>query len=241
MKKIRADRLLANLGYGSRRDVAAGIKAGYLEVGGQVITDPSAGIPYDPDLLAQAKFDDEVLDPLSPLTLLLHKPRGYTCSHDEQGLLVYGLLPPRWQNRAPVLSTAGRLDKESTGLVIITDDGDLLHRIISPKCNVWKQYHVTLRDPLKGNETALFGSGDFLMERDTSPLKIAHWVPESDRSGFMSLQEGRYHQIRRMFATLGNHVEALHRFRIGNLQLGDLQAGAYKVLKPVELELIFAS
>lgn len=238
MKKVRIDKLLANLGYGSRREVTWAVKGGAFALSGETITDAARLIPAD---AAEATFDGEPLDPPSPLSLILHKPQHYTCSHDEAGLIVYDLLPPRWQRRSPTLSTAGRLDKDSTGLVLITDDGDLLHRIISPKSHVWKQYRVTLRDPLKGNESEIFASGTFTFTNDTSPLKVAHWVPEGPTSGFMSLQEGRYHQIRRMFSALGNHVETLHRFRIGGLQLGDLEPGAYRVLTAADLETLFAT
>ena len=237
MKKIRIDKLLANLGYGSRKDVGYAVKAGAFMLNDKVITDPSHLIPAD---AAGAMLDGEPLDPVSPLSLLLHKPRHYTCSHDEAGLIVYDLLPPRWQRRSPTLSTAGRLDKDSTGLVLITDDGDLLHKIISPKHHVWKQYHVTLRDPLKGTETELFKTGTFTFANDHVPLKPAHWIAESPTSGFMSLQEGRYHQIRRMFEALGNEVVTLHRLRIGGLHLGTLQPGEYRVLSADDLVALFA-
>jgi 16S rRNA pseudouridine516 synthase len=193
----------------------------------------------DPDKMRQATFDGVPLDPISPLTILLHKPRGYTCSTDEDGDLVYDLLPQRWRHRDPVLSTAGRLDKNSTGLVLMTDDGQLLHKIISPKIHVEKHYRVTLRDSLKGDEGALFSSGAFLLKNDAKPLKPAFWQPETDKSGVMVLQEGRYHQIRRMFGSLGNHVETLHRFRLGGLALDGLEEGAYKILEAEDVGKIF--
>ena len=239
MKRIRIDRLLANLGYGSRRDVAVAVKAGAFILNNETITDAARQIPYESASLAAATYDGEKLDPISPLSLLLHKPALYTCSHDEQGLLVYSLLPPRWQRRSPALSTAGRLDKDSTGLVLITDDGDLLHRVISPKLHVWKQYHVTLRDPLKGDEAEVFGGGEFRFENDHVPLKPAKWVQESDSSGFMSLQEGRYHQIRRMFSARGNHVETLHRLSIGGLKIGNLMPGQFRILDSNDLDILF--
>lgn len=237
MKKIRADRLLANLGYGSRKEVAITMKAGGFIVAGQPVTDPGAGI--DVKALEGSTYRNEPLDPPSPLTILLNKPRGYTCSHDEHGLLIYDLLPERWSRRSPVLSSAGRLDKESTGLVLVTDDGDFLHRVISPKHHVWKKYRVTLRDPLRGDEVQLFSSGDFTFDNDKSPLKPARWSPHGVQAGVMELQEGRYHQIRRMFSSLGNHVETLHRFQIGQLALGDLSEGQFRVLSSVDLALIF--
>lgn len=236
--KVRLERLLANLGYGSRKDVAKAVKDGAFRLGDKQILDPS--LTLDPARLADATFDDEPLDPFSPLTILLHKPRGYTCSSDEEGLLVYDLLPPRWKRRDPLLSTAGRLDKESTGLVLMTDDGQLLHKIISPKIHVGKKYRVVLSDLLKGDEAALFAAGDFCLKNDAKPLKPATWTPDSDRSGVMVLQEGRYHQIRRMFGATGNHVETLHRFQLGGLGLGDLAEGQYRVLDARDIATIFA-
>lgn len=237
-KKIRLERLLANLGYGSRRDVSRAIRDGALVINGSPVYDPS--LQMDPSDLSAATFDGEAIDPVSPLTILLHKPRGYTCSSDEQGLLVYDLLPPRWKKRDPVLSTAGRLDKDSTGLVLMTDDGQLLHKIISPKIHVQKHYRVTLRDALKGDEAALFATGLFCLKNDTKPLKPAFWNPDSEKGGVMILQEGRYHQIRRMFAAIGNHVETLHRFKLGGLELGELPEGKYMVLKDDDLLRVFS-
>ena len=241
MKRIRIDKLLANLGYGSRREVSIAVRSGVFVVGGEVKTDPSATLPLDAALLGAATYRGDVLDPVSPFTLMLNKPRNYTCSHDEQGLLVYDLLPERWSARSPVLSSAGRLDKDSTGLVLLTDDGDFLHRVISPKHHVWKQYQVSLRDPLAGNESELFAAGDFLLDADASPLKPARWEVTGEKSGIMALQEGRYRQIRRMFARLGNEVESLHRFSIGRLELGDLAEGEYRVLNAEDLQKIFAT
>jgi len=236
-KKLRLERVLANLGYGSRKEVAKAIKDGALRVGSHIMSDPAEQV--DPVILSDATFDGEPVDPVSPLTILLHKPRGYTCSSDEQGLLVYDLLPPRWKKREPLLSTAGRLDKDSTGLVLMTDDGQLLHRIISPKIHVAKYYRVTLRDDLQGNEAELFARGDFCLKGDNKPLKPAMWQPDGDKSGVMILQEGRYHQIRRMFAAMGNHVETLHRFKLGGLELADLPEGKFRILENADISLIF--
>lgn len=236
-KKVRLERLLANLGYGSRKDVSHAIGDGALVINGSPVFDSSLQI--DPAELSAATFDGEPVDLVSPLTILLHKPRGYTCSSDEQGLLVYDLLPPRWKKRDPVLSTAGRLDKDSTGLVLMTDDGQLLHKIISPKIHVQKHYRVTLRDSLKGDEAGLFATGAFCLKNDNKPLKPAFWHPESEKSGVMILQEGRYHQIRRMFAAIGNHVEALHRFKLGGLELGETKEGTYKILEDDKILKIF--
>jgi 16S rRNA pseudouridine516 synthase len=233
--KIRLDRLLSNLGYGSRKDIATLMKHGRIS--------PSKPVSSLIDL-AQGEhenlfIDGEKCDPIAPLTLILNKPQNYTCSHDEDGLLIYDLLPPRFSKREPKLSAAGRLDKDSTGLVLITDDGDLLHRIISPKKQITKKYKVVLRDDLQGTESAIFASGDLTFVNDTKPLKPALWTPHDAKSGIMELQEGRFHQIRRMFRSLGNEVVDLHRFQIGNLRLEDLPMSQYRVLTKTEIEAIF--
>lgn len=236
-KKIRLDRLLSNLGYGSRKDVTMMIKAGLVTSNKGVHTSPSeSASPSEIGLL----IDGEPLDPLPPLTLLIHKPVGYTCSHDEVGNLIFDLLPDRFRHRSPQLSPAGRLDKESTGAVIVTDDGDLLHRIIAPKHHVTKKYHVTLADPLRGNETTLFMSGNFTLKDDTKPLKPAFWQAIDAHSGYMHLSEGRYHQIRRMFGAIGNKVLTLHRERIGQLDVGHIPEGSYQILSKDDIDLIFA-
>jgi 16S rRNA pseudouridine516 synthase len=241
MKSIRIDKLLANLGYGSRREVGMMVRRGEFILDGTAILDAAKNIPYDPDLSSRATFMGEQIDPISPFTLMLNKPRGFTCSHDEQGMLIYDLMPYRWRARSPQMSSVGRLDKESTGLVLVTDDGDFLHRVISPKHHVWKEYEVTLADPLKGDETEKFGSGTFELSADKTPLKPATWTATGPTSGVMALQEGRYHQIRRMFGAVGNKVETLHRRRIGGLDLGGLPEGTYRPLTPLELAGIFAT
>jgi len=237
---MRLDRLLANLGYGSRREVAAFVAAGRVARHGARIARVDQGVSLDDVRDGALTLDDEPLDPPAPLTIMLHKPRGYVCSHDERGAIIYDLLPPRWKGRKPALSAAGRLDKESTGQVILTDDGDLLHRIIHPKSHAAKRYAVTLARELRGDEAALFATGTFLMHGDAKPLKAAPWTPGGPRGGTMILHEGRFHQIRRMFETLGNEVVTLHRYRTGALALGDLAPGEYRFLDDHERLAIFS-
>ena len=237
-KTLRADRLLSNLGYGSRKEMAMAIKNGWLEVDGVRMTDPSGAI--DLALVRQGRilFDDEPLDPPAPLTVMLHKPLGVTCSLKDAGPIVYDLLPPRWKLRNPVLSPIGRLDKYSTGQLLFTDDGDLLHRVTHPRTHALKHYSVTLRDVLKGNEAALFVSGDFMLAEDEKPLKPAHWTQTGEQCGTMVLSEGKFHQIRRMFEALGNEVVTLHRYQTGGLVLGDLAEGTWRILQADEVALL---
>lgn len=231
MKATRLDKLLANLGYGSRREIQALARAGAILRDGEPLSDAGARIPLDPDLPTRMTIDGEPLDPLPGLTLMLHKPLGVTCSHKEAGPLVYGLLPPRWRRRDPPLSTVGRLDKETSGLLLLTDDGALLHRIISPKSQVSKRYQVTLDRPLRGDEAAIFASGTLVLEGEEKPLLPVMLDLHDPTHAAVTLHEGRYHQVRRMFAAIGNHVTALHRDRVGGLALpDDLEPGAHSIL-----------
>ena len=166
---------------------------------------------------------------------MLNKPAGFTCSRADQGRLVYELLPPRFLQRSPPLSTVGRLDADTTGLLLFTDDGKLLHRLISPKSSTEKTYEATLARPLEGHETELFASGDLMLRGEEKPLLPARLEVTGERSARLTITEGRYHQVRRMFAATGNHVEALHRARFGALELGGLPEGEWRVLAEDDL------
>lgn len=237
----RIDRLLGSMGYGSRAEIARLARAGGIELDGADVTDVSRRIPVTPDLPARMSVDGEPLDPVHGLVMLLNKPLGMTCSHKEDGALVHDLLPDRWRRRDPAISTVGRLDKQTTGLLLLTDDGDLLHRIISPRRHVAKVYHATLARPLNGEEGALFASGQLVLEGEDKPLAPAVLDVVGPTEARLTVTEGRYHQVRRMFAATGNHVEALHRERLGGLVLpDDLPPGDWRLLSPDEIDLIFA-
>ena len=236
---LRLDRLLSNLGYGSRREVQQVIWAGLVTLDGEPIDDSDAKIAVTPDLSARMIVDGEPLDPPPGLALMMNKPLGVTCSHKELGPLVYALLPERWRRREPAISTVGRLDKDTSGLLLMTDDGALLHKIISPRSNVSKRYDVTLDRPLRGDEAALFVSGTMMLEGEDKPLLPAQMEVVGDKRAYVTISEGRYHQVRRMFAAVGNHVNTLHRDRVGALQLpDDLAAGQFRLLTDADLRLV---
>jgi 16S rRNA pseudouridine516 synthase len=236
---LRLDRLLANLGYGSRRDVQQMVRAGLVVLDGIEVDAADRRIPVTPDLPERLRIDGAPVDPPPGLVLMLHKPLGVTCSHKEAGPLVYGLLPDRWRRRDPALSTVGRLDKETSGLLLLTDDGGLLHRIIAPRNHVPKRYRATLDRPLRGDEAEVLASGTLMLEGEDKPLLPAVLEALSATSVHVTVTEGRYHQVRRMFAALGNHVTALHRDRIGALDLpDDLEPGALRIMNPAEVALV---
>jgi 16S rRNA pseudouridine516 synthase len=237
---LRLDRLLANMGYGSRRDVAEMVRYGEVVLDGVVLAKADAKIAIARDLPARMTVAGKPLDPPPGLALMMHKPLGVTCSHKEQGALVYDLLPRRWRSREPAISTVGRLDKETTGLLLLTDDGDLLHRIISPRRHVAKRYLATLARPLSGDEAAQFASGELMLEGEDRPLAPAVFEPLSETTAWLTVTEGRYHQVRRMFAAVGNHVEALHRDRVGGLDLpSDLEPGKIRLMSEADVAAVF--
>jgi len=225
---------ISNLGYGSRKEVTLMFREGR-------ITDAAGEVLYADDVTSHdnIRVDEQALDPASGMLLMLHKPAGYTCSTKDKGRLVYDLLPDRFRIRKPVLAPIGRLDKETTGLLLMTDDGDLLHRIISPKNKLPKVYEAQLASPLRGDEVELFASGGMMLETESTPLAPAVLKPISELSVQLTIIEGRYHQIRRMFAAVGNHVVNLHRSEIGGLHLGQLQAGEYRMLNGQEQNKLF--
>ncbi len=238
----RLDQLLASMGYGSRREVEALADRDRVLLDGAPVLDVGIRVPLSEDLRARITVDGEALDPLPGMVVMLHKPLGTTCSHKESGALIYDLLPARWKRRNPVLSSIGRLDKDTSGLLLLTDDGLLLHKVISPKHHVAKRYFATLARPLPEDAVARFASGSLMLEGDDKPLLPAELEILTPTTARVTLHEGRYHQVRRMFAAIANHVDALHRESVGGLVLpADLAAGEYRLLDGASIARIFAA
>ncbi|MET0892514.1 MAG: pseudouridine synthase [Pseudoxanthomonas sp.] len=225
---------LANLGYGSRKQVAMMFREGR-------VTDAAGEVMYADDPLDHdnTRVDGEPLDPPQGLLIALHKPVGYTCSTKDPGRIVYDLLPPRYRLRSPLLSNVGRLDRDTSGLLLFTDDGALLHRISSPKSKLSKVYEATLASDLRGDEVELFAGGTLMLESEQTPLLPAELEILDAGQVRLTLHEGRYHQVRRMFAAVGNHVAALHRSRIGGLGLGGLPSGQWRPLDESDRAALF--
>ena len=233
--KVKLLRYLANLGYGTRRDVEWMLREGR-------VSDTDGEVLYGDDKVPHEmiRIDGEPLDPAPGMVVLLNKPTGVTCSTKDQGRLVYDLLPERFARRDPNLSTVGRLDRDTSGLLLLTDDGQLLHRITSPKSGLDKVYEATLAQDLRGDEGAIFASGELMLEGEHKPLLPAELEVTGPRTARLTLHEGRYHQVRRMFAAVGNHVEVLHRAHVGGLDLDGLEPGQWKLLQPADIERLFA-
>ena len=224
IKSKRLDALLANLGYASRGEVKRFLKIHTVLNGGERICEPSKKVFHN-----NITIDGEPLDPES-ITILLHKPLGVVCSHDDSGKLIYSLLPLRWQRRLPKLSTIGRLDQDTTGAILISDDGELNHRLTSPKSEIAKLYRVELAHPLRGDEKEIFKSGTLMLHGESKPLLGAKMEQIEEKVITLEIVEGRYHQIKRMVGAVGNRVVGLHRISFGEWDVSDLGVGEYKVI-----------
>jgi 16S rRNA pseudouridine516 synthase len=222
----RLDQLLANLGYCSRREARGWIQGGRVTVRGQIEKEFGAKAHE-----ADVRVEGEPLDHPDGLLLLLHKPVGLVCSHEErEGPNVYSLLPPRWRARNPQVTSIGRLDKDTSGVLLLTDQSELVHRLTSPKHKVPKVYRATVSADLAPELVTLFASGTLLLKDEKTPCAPAELKLLSPREAELTLTEGRYHQVRRMFASQGAEVLTLHRVRFGALEPGDLPAGQWREL-----------
>ena len=232
---MRIDRWLANLGYGSRRSVLDLLDDGRVR--------DATGRPLgrgDRVPGPGATVDGEPVDPQPPFSVLLHKPVGYVCSTQDPGETIYALLPRRFGAREPAFSPVGRLDKDTSGLILLTDDGALNHRLTHPKRHVPRRYEARLARPLTGAEAEIFASGTLLLNGEPTPCKPARLERLTEDTAAVWLTEGRYHQVRRMFAAVGNHVVALHRSHMGGLGLDGLGPGAWRPLTAEDLARCFA-
>ncbi len=248
-KVLKLRQYLQSLGYGTRREVEAIVAEGRVtDAGGEALyVDDEVGdgaptrgghrLPH-----ADVRVDGEPLDPPHGLLVAMHKPVGVTCSTKDPGRVVYDLLPARWKARDPIVSPVGRLDKDTSGLLLFTDDGQLLHRLTSPKHHQPKVYRAQLAEDLRGDEGALFAAGTLLLDGESKPLLPAVFEALGPREARLTLHEGRYHQVRRMFAATGNAVVALHREAIGGLTLDalGLAAGGWRMLTADERALLGA-
>jgi 16S rRNA pseudouridine516 synthase len=219
----RIDQLIASLGYGTRREAREWLRESRVTVRGVPATDPGARV--EP---ADVRIDGEPLDHPGRLLILLNKPAGRVCSHDpSEGPSVYGLLPARWQRRNPAVTSVGRLDKETTGLLLLTDCSAIVHRLTSPRHKVPKVYRAILDCGLPPGAEAVFASGRCLLAGDDKPCEPATLRRIGEREVEIAVTEGRYHQVRRMFASLGCAVLSLHRTRFGDLDMGNLAPGQW--------------
>lgn len=230
---MRLDKYIAHASGASRKQVKQWVKAGQVTVDESVQRDAGFAVKEH----AAVRVFGELLTLSGPRYIMLHKPVGTvsTAEHaDERS--VFTLLPP---DKRQALHVVGRLDVDTTGLLLLTDDGQWSHRITAPVSHCPKQYRVTLADPLNEFDANRLLEGVRLND-EKNPLKARALIRHDERLVDMTLGEGRYHQVKRMFAAVGNHVTALHRLQIGGLPLDEsLQPGQWRVLSADEVEAVF--
>ncbi|MDD3054933.1 MAG: 16S rRNA pseudouridine(516) synthase [Aliarcobacter sp.] len=221
----RIDAHLSSLGYCTRSEAKKFLRIFELTVNDKRVFDASIKA-YHNDI----KVNNEALDP-EIITILLNKPSGFICSHNDAGSLIYALIPSRWNRRNPKISTIGRLDVDTTGAIILTDDGALNHKLSSPKSDVSKIYEATLAVPLNGDEKEIFSSGELMLNGEKKPLLPAILEIISPTHVRLEICEGKYHQVKRMFAAVGNRVLTLHRVSFDKFSVEDLKEGSYKFIE----------
>ncbi len=226
----RLDKFLCDSGAGTRSQAKALLKAGAVSVDGAAERDGSRKI--DPSV-QRVELNGEILGGWRRLVVMLNKPAGYiTATEDATQPTVMELLPPQWKGLKPV----GRLDKATEGLLLLTNDGELLHRLISPKKEVPKVYYARHEGCAARADVEAFAAG--LTLRDGEICLPAKLEPIRAGESLITIREGKYHQVRRMMAARGMTVLYLERRQEGGLMLGDLPRGQSRELTEVEIGLL---
>lgn len=227
-KKPRLDQLISSLGYASRKEASYLVKEGRLTVEG--IEKVKVDMRVNP---LDVRLDGEELDNPLGLLILMNKPTGYVCSHNaSEGPSVFDLLPEQWNLRTPAIQTIGRLDKDTSGLLLLTDQYDMIHILTSPKNHVTKIYVAELESDISEKAVDIFASGTLLLEGEKKPCLEAKLEIISPRKARIHINEGRFHQVRRMFEHVGSPVLTLHREKFAELDLEGVALGEFKLLNP---------
>lgn len=220
----RLDKILSDAGCGSRKELRAAIRAGRVTVNGETVRDEAK--KFD-ETSAAIVLDGAPVELLRRVLLMLHKPAGYVTSTDDPvSKTVMELIPARY--RAFGVAPVGRLDKQTEGLLLLTNDGELAHRIISPRHGVWKTYYCEHDGAATQEDIAAFAAGMTLA--DGTACLPARLVPKGEGRSLVFVQEGKYHQVRRMMAARAMPVSYLKRLAEGGLSLGTLENGAVREL-----------
>jgi 16S rRNA pseudouridine516 synthase len=219
----RLDKILSNLGYSTRRQCDHFLKGHSVQINGVRTKDPSVKTTA-----RDITIDNEAIDHPDGIFILMNKPAGYVCSHDSaDGLRIYDLLPEHWMYRSPTPSTIGRLDKDTTGVILITDQTQLNHQMSSPKRTIDKVYHATVDKPLTDTLIGEFASGTLMLADEPKPCLPAKLTILDQYHAEIVLHEGKYHQVKRMFEKFDINVLALHRTRFGEYTVENIEQGTY--------------
>lgn len=235
MKAERLDKILASQNAGTRREVGAMVRAGRVSVNGKVVLRPEYKADPEQDTV---ELDGTMLTVKRHLYLMMNKPGGVlSASRDPKAQTVVDLLPPEWRRRG--MFPAGRLDKDTEGLLILTDDGEFAHQMLAPKSHVTKWYDALLAHPVTQDDVQAFHTGVELTGMTCLPAEL---IPAEGgaSAALVKVREGKFHQVKRMFLARGNEVLALRRVRIGDLALDEhLSPGETRELNASELQMVF--
>ncbi|MCR5469012.1 MAG: rRNA pseudouridine synthase [Lachnospiraceae bacterium] len=230
---IRLDKILSNLGYGTRSEIKKAVKKGAVTVNGIVVKSPEQKVSSD-DVIA---YEGRIIDSREHVYYMLNKPSGCITAKEEGCDTVFGYIDDGRKG----LFAVGRLDKDTEGLLLITDDGEFDHRLMSPAHHVEKEYEAVIDAPIDENLIELFSEGvDIGDEKLTKPAKLVILENANERCLIrLYITERRYHQVKRMFEAFSRKVVALKRIRIGALALDEsLKPGEYRELTDEEIELL---
>ena len=236
--------LLFSQGFGPRRVCLGLVQQGLVTVGGAVVTDPFAQVEAEG---LQFTVEGKPWSYHAKAYLMLHKPAGYECSQRPSAWpSIYTLLPAPLRQRpskggTPGVQAIGRLDQDTTGLLLLSDDGAFIHRMSSPKKHVPKVYEVGTAEPVDEVQLRRLLAG-VVLDDDPRPVKAAACEQTASHALRLTLTEGKYHQVKRMLAAVGNRVVGLHRSRIGALELpAGLLPGQWQWLEPAHLSAVTGS
>jgi 16S rRNA pseudouridine516 synthase len=226
---LRIDKYISNATDLSRVETKRFIKAGEVTVDGEIITNPAQKISGDEEIC----IDGSIISKAAHRYFMLNKPAGVvSATRDNSHTTALDLI---YEHRSAELQVAGRLDVDTTGLLLITDDGQWNHRLTAPRSDCQKIYRVELATPISPDYQERLANGVWL-EGEKHPCLPATLEVLDDQTVLLSIAEGKYHQVKRMFAALGNHVKALHRRQVGGITLDEtLEPGDYRALTPDEV------
>ena len=240
MKTLALADMLFSQGFGTRRVCAGLVQQGWVTVAGQSITDAAAPIEAQDGLAFTVQGQDWRYYEYA--AIVLNKPAGHECSQKPSAWpSVYSLLPMPLRMRPSKgkqmgVQAVGRLDQDTTGLLILTDNGQLLHRMAAPKHHVPKVYQVQCKHPVTQAQIDKLLAG-VVLEDDPKPVRASACVLTDECRLDLTLEQGKYHQVKRMLAAVGNRVEALHRSQMGQLQLpSDLKPGQWRWLDAAQVQ-----
>ena len=231
-KPLTLEKILFSQGFGTRRYCSDLVYADLVKVNGVLAEDPEEKIPTEN---LQLEVDGQAWEFHEKAYVAFHKPVGYECSHKtSHHPSVYGLLPQPLIERG--IQCVGRLDWDTTGLLLLSDDGQFIHKMTSPKKNIGKIYDITTAEPITQKQIDHLLNG-VILDDDPKPCFAKACVQKEDKLLAMTIVEGRYHQVKRMLAAVGNHVAGLHRSTIGAYTMPtDLAEGQWRWLYPQDLQ-----